>query len=261
MMSPLHLTKIPRPAPRVARPTHRIVRRAITDHRWAFTLIELIVVISILGLLMAIALPAIGRSREASRGAQCKNHLRQVGVALHNHSSQSGLFPRDGENGWGFGAFLLPALGEPGLFGIIEPLTTMIPSSSVATPGKTDGVLQVFICPSLSGPQQIPSGFGRSTYRGNEQLFSKKTKPTDVHDGESSTVACGETETNHAWALPGLGSGSTPPNSGGTFGSQHDGGANFVMCDGSVHFLADTIEATTFTALFTKAARDKVGEF
>ncbi len=210
---------------------------------------------------MAIAIPAIGRSREASRNAQCKNHLRQLGVALQNHTSQSGLFPRDGENGWGFGAFLLPALGESGLFGAIAPLTTMIPSATVATPGKTDGVIAVFLCPTLAAEERIASGFGRSAYRGNRELFFKKTRPTDVHDGESATIACGETDADHAWALPGLGTASDLPNSGGAFGSRHVGGANFVMCDGSVHFLAETIETTTFTALCTKAARDVVGQF
>lgn len=234
---------------------------ALMSSRRGLSLIELLVVISILGLLMAIAIPVLGRAREASRHAQCKNHLRQLGVSLHNHTSQSGLFPRDGENGWGFGAFLLPALGESGLFNAIDPLASMIPSTSTATPGKTDPVIAVFLCPTLPAGERIPSGFGRSAYRGNRELFTKKTKPTDVHDGESATIACGETDIDHAWALPGLGTATDLPNGGGAFGSQHDGGATFVMCDGSVHFLAETIDTLTFAALCTKAGRDVAGEF
>jgi len=229
--------------------------------RAAFSLIELLVAISIIGLLLALGLPAIGRAREASRNAECKNHLRQIGVSLHNHTSQSGLFPKDAVNGWGIGAFLLPSLGESGLFGKIEPLTKMIPSTSMAQPGLTDAVVAVFLCPTLASEERLDSGFGRSAYRGNSDLFTKKTKPTDIHDGESTTVACGEIDTDHAWALPGLGNGSSPPNSGGTFGSLHTGGANFVMCDGAVKFISEAVDPATFSALFTKAGREIVNEF
>lgn len=229
--------------------------------RTAFSLIELLVAISIIGLLLALGLPAIGRAREASRNTACKNHLRQIGVGLHNHTSQSGFFPKDGANGWGFGAFLLPTLGESPLFGKLEPLTKMLPSASMAQPGMTDAVVGVFLCPTLASEERLDSGFGRSAYRGNSDLFTKKTKPTDIHDGESSTVACGEIKADHAWVLPGLGNGGSPPNGGGTFGSLHSGGANFVMCDGAVKFLSDTIDSKTFSALFTKAGREVVGEF
>ncbi len=232
-----------------------------TISRAAFSLIELLVAISIIGLLLALALPAIGRAREASRNAECKNHLRQIGVGLHNHTSQWGVFPKDGVNGWGIGAFLLPALGESGLFGKIEPLAKTIPSSTMAQPGLTDAVVAVFLCPTLASEERLDSGFGRSAYRGNSELFTKKTKPTDVHDGESTTVAMGEIDTDHAWVLPGLGSGSSPPNAGGSFGSLHTGGANFVMCDGAVKFVSEAVDPATFSALFTKSGREVVGEF
>ena len=64
-----------------------------TRSRRAFTLIELLVVVLIVGLLIALLLPAVQAAREASRRAQCINNLRQIGLALENHSSVFGVYP------------------------------------------------------------------------------------------------------------------------------------------------------------------------
>lgn len=62
----------------------------------AFTLVELLVVIAIIGVLVALLLPAIQAAREAARVAQCKNHLRQVGLAMQNHEAALKVFPTGG---------------------------------------------------------------------------------------------------------------------------------------------------------------------
>ena len=63
---------------------------ALTD---GFTLVEILVVISILGVLMSLLMPAIGSVRESMRRAQCKNNLAQIGMAVQGHVAAQGYFP------------------------------------------------------------------------------------------------------------------------------------------------------------------------
>ena len=81
--------------------------------RKGFTLIELLVVIAIIAILVAILLPAVQQAREAARRSQCKNNLKQIGLAMMNYESTFGSFPAAfvGQRGYGF---IPGAWGWPG---------------------------------------------------------------------------------------------------------------------------------------------------
>ena len=66
---------------------------------FGFTLVELLVVIAIIGILIALLLPAVQAAREAARRSQCRNNLKQIGLAAQNHVSAFKVFP---SAGWGW---------------------------------------------------------------------------------------------------------------------------------------------------------------
>jgi prepilin-type N-terminal cleavage/methylation domain-containing protein/prepilin-type processing-associated H-X9-DG protein len=107
---------------------------ARSSRRLAFTLIELLVVIAIIAILIALLLPAVQQAREAARRTQCKNHLKQFGLAMHNYHDTFRLFPpavtetdanRDGTNEhvghWAWGAHILPYIDQAPLYQQMSP--------------------------------------------------------------------------------------------------------------------------------------------
>src|SRR5262249_54509640 len=90
--------------------------------RGAFTLVELLVVISIITALIGLLLPAVQSAREAARRTQCSNNIKQYGAALHMFHDSRGQFPNGNVRvkNWTFQCMLLPFLEENNLYQTIN---------------------------------------------------------------------------------------------------------------------------------------------
>ncbi|MDB5386479.1 MAG: putative major pilin subunit [Planctomycetaceae bacterium] len=128
--------------------------------RLGFTLIELLVVIAIIAVLIALLLPAVQQAREAARRSQCKNNLKQLGLAMHNYHDTYRLFPTGaGGNGFSPHARVLPYIDQAPLYGTLNFLTTTAISQGSVPVDANNAVawrltLPVFRCPS--DPDSLP---------------------------------------------------------------------------------------------------------
>jgi prepilin-type N-terminal cleavage/methylation domain-containing protein/prepilin-type processing-associated H-X9-DG protein len=133
-----------------------------------FTLIELLVVIAIIAVLIALLLPAVQQAREAARRTQCKNNLKQIGLALYNYHDTFTVFPpgyvdRNGNpnltpdndlgSGWGWAAFLLPNIDQAPLYNQIN-FNVGVGLGTNAQPSRAS--LKAFLCPSDFAQQTFP---------------------------------------------------------------------------------------------------------
>jgi prepilin-type N-terminal cleavage/methylation domain-containing protein len=129
--------------------------------RRGFTLIELLVVIAIIAVLIALLLPAVQQAREAARRSQCKNNLKQIGLAFHNYHGTSNVFPpgiihsttssaTGGGTGWAWGAMILPYVDQGALYNQLQPSGVMN-LSNATTLALVRTVLPMYLCPSDTG--------------------------------------------------------------------------------------------------------------
>ncbi|HQX48815.1 MAG TPA: DUF1559 domain-containing protein [Planctomycetaceae bacterium] len=131
-----------------------------------FTLIELLVVIAIIAILIALLLPAVQQAREAARRTQCKNNLKQMGLAMHNYHDVYNTFPpgcismpyqaaaTTELSCWSWGAFLLPYIEQNALYSGLSVGNATLAQNAATANGLLylQTPLSGFRCPSDTGP-------------------------------------------------------------------------------------------------------------
>ena len=290
----------------------RRITRACVAAR-GFTLVELLVAIAIIGILIAILLPAVQAARESGRRITCSNKLKQIGLAMQEFNNDHGRLPnadmfRPGTttlNRVGAFVHLLPYLDQQPLFEQFDFSKDM-----AVSPNKeaASTILDVFCCPSMVvlpiAPQPSPgwssyavctgSAYSHFTNWQDPEIYNgaivdsklARVKTTSVGgisgmDGSAYTFLAGdmdyglanigertgssvETAGSTRWAdgypLSSQGSTAGVFNADriatqanlwewNTFRSDHPGGVNMVMVDGSVHFIQETISTETLRRL------------
>jgi len=176
--------------------------------RSAFTLIELLVVIAIITVLIGLLVPAVQKVREAAARMKCANHLKQIGLAFHNHHNSFGLFPQGGWNPpgsttanttdrtqWSWCFQILPYIEEDNLFRNTN-LTTIRKSP-----------VKIYFCPSRRAPGLYNNhsvidyaGCAGSKTDGSDGVVVRGFAPVigmkDITDGTSNTLMAGEKQLN-----------------------------------------------------------------
>lgn len=157
------------------------MRKQLTRHR-GFTLIELLVVIAIIAVLIALLLPAVQQAREAARRTQCRNNLKQIGIALHAYHERNKQLPL-GEavsaqpatqagtlSAWGWGVAILPDLDQAPLFDQLNPGPVTLRQALANTTQRAllQTPLAVYVCPT--DPAANPLNNNRKL---NNQLVAK----------------------------------------------------------------------------------------
>jgi prepilin-type N-terminal cleavage/methylation domain-containing protein len=211
---------------RTSRPTHS--RRG----RHGFTLIELLVVIAIIAILIALLLPAVQQAREAARRSTCKNHLKQLGIGLHNFHETYGHFPM------GAGGRVCPRSNPKCTSGYIRGTTWIVhilpnidqapvydlydfDQSYTAEVNNAVGNIKIPIlyCPSGQDPENQRGRSANNSERTNDGVYnytthyygimgpnlrSGSTNQTFNYKGTNYTYVVGNNTVNGAYATDGI---------------------------------------------------------
>jgi prepilin-type N-terminal cleavage/methylation domain-containing protein/prepilin-type processing-associated H-X9-DG protein len=198
----------------------RLVRRG-------FTLIELLVVIAIIAVLVAILLPAVQQAREAARASQCRNNMKQLGIAFHSYYEIHSRFPpycvaggvsnQEVDRSWCWASMILPQLDQGALYNKLQVgQSNLIPNSSSNMTNVNDYTtasatsqeklftsrIATYLCPTANGDStnKFQKNLGTLMYAMNNQIATQPsagvgaqaTRLGDITDGTSNTLLVGE---------------------------------------------------------------------
>lgn len=202
--------------------------------RPGFTLIELLVVIAIIAVLIALLLPAVQQAREAARRSQCKNNLKQFGLAIHNYHDSLNVFPVGylDNRGWTFQDYILPYVDQGPLYQKFDFSYNQHCDYNNLPTNVYSTKVPVYSCPSDPRASNVcdasiwgPFGlyvegsyfgvWGNAIANPNGMFYSTAAGPAvrmrDVTDGTSNTIMVGErgvpTALDYGWILCAYGTG------------------------------------------------------
>lgn len=186
--------------------------------RRGFTLVELLTVIAIIGVIVALLLPAVQNAREAARRASCRNNMKQLALGLMNYEATHRVFPAGyfykpgpsgNELGFSWGLMILPFMDGAAIY---DQFNFNVPIWNAANQAGREQRVSSFVCPNdaVSASGYVTMGndrFGMASYVASfgppdldddqEQRFgmfsrNSSTRIGDVTDGASNTLLLGE---------------------------------------------------------------------